>query len=211
MPHMDTGNHQVEYADHEVQVISARATLNEAGSIDKIAEYEPVYDDRGIDSNELAQLVAMYRSVSVYAQGNFSGFAEGEITLGANLSATELPTRASATGAGAEDITDSAIEVNTNASDASLFTNPFTDAGVFDATRQTLDGTSGSQAQERFLNFKENFGTGPFVDRTDDLSLGIEASSTSSVTDATVNVEVVFVLYWAVETVEGGRSELSRP
>lgn len=225
------GPGDVEYADHEVQVINQSIVFEGEGSgeatgADFIHDTEPV-SNRGIDSNELAELVYMYRALYLQVQNsdasNQTEVAEldCESTLGINLSPDELPTRASNIGSDVTD--DAATTVVSGQDDGTLNVSNFEEPGVLDVSRSTADlgfneigdGTGGpgsmNDSQERDMNFRSAFGSGPFVDRTDDLSLALEAGAINITEDIEVRAEVTYILYWNVMEAAGGRGAFARP
>jgi len=223
----DSGS--IEYADHEVQVLSGRLTVegtssNSAPSGDYIHNTEAV-SDRGIDSDELAELVAMYRTVSItVTDEQSSGQAEpanvaAETTLGINLGPDELPTRTAEVGT---DVTnDPATIVVNDQGEGTFAVANFEEPGVLDVSRiQAKPGFEGaggggsgsySTTAERSAHFQQDFGSGPYLDRTDDLSLSVEINPENIADGLDAQVEITYILYWNVEQMPEGRASFARP
>jgi len=219
--YMGDGSKADEYADYEVQVIHGRINTDGVGpdgSVDEVIEYEPV-SDRGIDSDELAELVAMYRDVTLVINDednndqNQIGQALMEFGLGINLSESEFAEQSGPQHG--------ATEVDTT-SDGSVFQNNYSEPGVLDhvneVSQRAAHENSTSQNKsiggnglrfERFMNFSDNFHTGPFVDRTDDITAHFEVGHDNLVSRAAAYFSVV--LYWNVEEMPEGRASFSRP
>lgn len=202
MPHMDIGHSgDVEYADHEVQYIGTNVSTTDGTSVDEEVNIEPV-SQRGIDSDELAELVAMYRTASIQPASSAAAGenTEAETGLGLNLSgASESPNDASS----------QATILDTNESGASLRVGEIDDPGVLDqVVAQVFGGTGATSTTERFVNFREVFGSGPFVDKTDDLTIygELQPDGTNQ-----VKMETNYLLYWNVEEMPDGRASFSRP
>jgi len=228
---MDGGG--TEYADHEVQIVGSRAVA-EAGNVGEGVESEVIQQapvsQRGIDSDELAELVAMYRSVSLYAsaeadnQQEFVATANGEFNIGINLSGEEeLPTEATT-----ENPTTEFVETTDTNSGGNVSTFNFNDPGVLDfgtmavkpglipgidtVVADTPSGaSSGTKSAElnRFIDFRETFGSGPYLDRTDDISLQVEVGNEENAGRA--QLELITIMYWDVHEMPEGRASYARP
>lgn len=232
---MDMSGGSTEYADHEVQVITNQMSGNGSGANDSsetatlLDQLEPV-SNRGLDSDELAELVAMYRVHFLDTDGvvrnnqTEAGQVDSESAIGINLSEDEFPTQANANNA-----TSAERRLIENQND--LVGNPrganYSEPGALDFTRaQTTTGfyeliegpdTSGPQGsagaggvtKERFIDFRTIFGSGPYVDRTDDVSVFAELQATNVVGEPTV--ESGYILYWNVEEMPEGRASFARP
>lgn len=213
-----------EYADYHVQNIGFKLVMTGDESADYIHNTEAV-SDRGIDSDELAELVAMYRSVNVkvFAEQEGGQAEPGSIraegAMGINLGPDELPTR---TSAGGEDVTNDPATVPINdQTGGKLFLTNYEEPGVLDVHRTTsklgFEGAGGGGGgnvpglSERFINFRDNFGTGPFLDRTDDLSLQLEITEKNAAPEVDMEVEVSYFLYWDIHEQPEGRASFARP
>lgn len=199
----------MEYSDYEVQTVARRLGGVAAGSDDdkdKIYNVEPVYPNSGIDSDELAELVGLFRTATV---DNFGGGqVSAEYDLGLNLSPQELPGRVLRAFNG-RDVSDEGIVIRNQDSDnineAGLEGN---DAGILD-TNTLVAGVNNSSTSERMVNFRSMFGTGPFVDKTDDISIHMELEEKDNT--AGNSFQVVTYLYWDVTEQPGGRASFARP
>jgi len=214
---------ELEYADHEVQIVGMRfnvPTDSGPNAIGKGVDQKEPVSQRGLDSDELAELVAMYRSANLVIDSEdegsqtFVGSAEVESNLGINLSGpSEFPTDLFTNSSTSENLPDDG--------DASAFTFNENDPGVLDyhamhAEPGFISGTEGAGGpgqetgpSERFINFRDNFGSGPYLDRTDDLTVASEIE-TIEVT-GNVKYEVIYTLYWNVEEMPEGRASFARP
>lgn len=228
MPHMAADTGDVQYADHDVQVITNQVSVNGSGGSDSITmldQLNPV-SNRGLDSDELAELVAMYRfhyvdiDDEIAEDQNNPGAMDSESALGINLSEPEVPNQANANNATAEDrrvieATDETIINNVRGSNydepgALDFTRLQTTSGfVVTATDNGSGSGAGSKTSERFVNFRDAFGSGPYVDQTDDITVFIEASPNQL--DAQGAVETGYTLYWNVQEMPEGRASFARP
>ena len=197
----DSGD--VEYADHEVQALNFQvSTDGTVAAFEQQFETSPV-SERGIDSDELAELVAMYRYVSLQTQGPQDQTSQdtlsGEVNLGINTTGEEE----ALTDLGANATIE---EVEQNGATARL--GGLDDPGVLDGA--SINGFVATHVgqSERFLDFQDTFGSGPYVDKTDDLVVQGEIA-----TDGTdrVKIEVVYLLYWSVEQMPEGRASFARP
>lgn len=209
-----------EYADHEVQVIHGRAQtfpLDNDEEIDEVLEFEPV-SDRGLDSDELAELVAFYRTVTIQLQNEQSttqtqiGQGQLEYGLGINLSESEFAEQSGEAHGGQRlDDVDGVLVKNNYAEPGVLdsINDLEANSGAAPATDSTISvGPNGGEFT-RFMNFPRNFGSGPYVDRTDDLTMHIEAANKNFNGDVQVFVSVI--LYWDVKEMPEGRASFARP
>lgn len=215
---MSHGSEPDEYSDHYVQNISGSVDTGVESS-DYLYDLEPV-SRRGIDSDELAELVAMRRFYRVEAFDANEGtpgspgtiLAEG--SLGINLSPEEIPTRSTIEN----ELSDEATVVN-NQSDGDLFVRNYEEPGILDSwagqvgngfedeTSATGGAAGTSAAGERFINLKHEFGSGPYLDRTDELSLNLEAERFEAQFNG--EVEVYYQLFWHVSEHEDQRARFS--
>jgi len=232
---MDMEGGAAEYADHEVQVITNQISANGTGANSSsetatmLDQLEPV-SNRGLDSDELAELVAMYRIHFVDVDGvvrenqTEAGQVDSESAIGINLSEDEFPTQANANNA-----TSAERRLIENQNDiASLARGSnYSEPGALDFTRgqitsgfyELVEGpdTSGPQGsagsggvtKERFVDLRTTFGSGPYVDRTDDISVFAELQATNITGEPTV--ETAYILYWNVEEMPEGRASFARP
>jgi len=219
-----------EYADHEVQVLTSKMTIDtdlaDGDSCEYITSVEPV-SDRGLDSNELAELKHMYRKASIsITQLNDNtqtelGEVVAEASLGINMGPDELPTRPTVTGSRVQDASNTTV---VNDQDGGVFSvSNFEEPGILDFTsgganagfNEVGTGTGGGShvttPTERDFSFSDTFGTGPFVDRTDDIDLNVELVGSNLSDGVRAEYEVSYLLYWNVHEAEGGRGAFARP
>lgn len=192
-----------EYADHEVQALGVNINQDTQGNNDKILDFNPV-SERGIDSDEVAELVGMYRFGSLQLQAEQDQTDQdavvGEMSLGINTQAEQ------------EQLHDASERANIReAGDPgeNLKIGEISDPGVLDTFQlSTVNAIGAAGTAERFLDFRGTFGTGPFVDRTDDLVIGAEASNTAG---DRFKLEGSYILYWNVHEMPEGRASFARP
>jgi hypothetical protein len=224
-----SGSGEVEYADHEVQVITNQLIADGTGA-DQPAEsaafldqLEPV-SNRGLDSDELAELVAIYRHdfIDIDRQQledqTELGELTGESAIGINLSQEEVPLQANVNNATSSDRR--IIENDNNIAIVNRGAN-YSEPGTLDYAKQGLMAAVGDDVEgevapgvgandtERFINFRDEFGSGPYVDRTDDITVFGELGLTNVTAIATL--ETTYTLYWQVEEMPQGRASFARP
>lgn len=228
---INMGDSGEEYADHEVQVVYTQnqatgTSSNPDQEQDEVIEFEPV-SDRGLDSDELAELVGFYRQVAVIAANeadnaqSFVASLTGEVGMGINLSLGEFAEQSNSTGPGNG-------ERVREFSNGYIDKNNYSEPGVLDSVRLSPTngfiagdgdpllgsgagaGGGGSNVQaDREMFFPDKLGSGPFVDRTDDITVHTECEFADFV--GTLNVEVAYILYWRVHEMPEGRASFARP
>lgn len=215
---MDMGAGGAEYADHEVQVIFGKVVQEnvDGGENDTVIQFEPV-SDRGLDSDELAELVGWRRNITAKivqedeASQTFVGDGQIEVGLGINLTEGEFAEQ-SGRNFGAREIQATA--------DQTIVANNYSEPGVLDThasspTTGFISGTegaggSGTNVTDTESQFYPDYlGSGPYVDRTDDITLHLEAQSVSVV--GRIILEAHYILYWNVEEMPEGRASFARP
>lgn len=226
-----TNTSEVEYADHEVQVLAVRFIKTGDGSdvlIEPTIEFEPV-SERGIDSDELAQLVGWKRhaTVGTFETGesdqSFVGEIQTEVDFGINLTKSEAA--GSLTGANAASPTviegddiggettgdiDAARYYRANQSEPGQLDHFLGYAGPgFIDDEETAGGGGYSTSQDMTMWYPEKLGSGPYVDRTDDLVMLPEWEVDD--VSGRAEFEITYILYWAVEEMPEGRASFARP
>jgi len=209
------------YSDHEYQWIRHRVRfLSGADAGPDLAEAEqPQFEPttRGLDTDELAELREVYVSASTRHQNNDAssqsevGEVIGQGSFGINLDGGEFLRPGSNSifrdvdGSGTDDLE---IQVDDQEEPGLLgeFSTTAT-AGFVDATNGP--GGSGSAARQQYRLTFGPVGSGPVVDRTDDLDLRHRLIVRNQVTECLS--EVVLGLRWRPMTVEGGRAKLAFP
>jgi len=220
---MDGGG--VEYADHEFQVITNQLQIGATAGEDNEAEILDLLDpvsSRGIDNDELAELVTMYRTFDMVdltadATQTEIGHVEAEAGIGINLGQNEHPTQAAGTGPTNEERNLVVDSPNVTQNQGSNYSEP----GALDATsgyidvgfNEVADGTggpgSGGVVNERFIDFRDVYGSGPYVDATDDISVNLELECFNY--NGTATVESTYILAWNISEMPEGRASFARP
>jgi hypothetical protein len=219
-------NGAAEYADHEVQVIGVDFIDAETGGETEVLEQFNPVSSRGLDSDELAELVGVYRTVSAEIRQTSGGgidenpgTASYECELGINLTNSEFPGQSFNNSPTAETVVDgSPISDGTGRKVRKV---NYDEPGVLDTAylnsvapfRNPADGTGGGgdneQGSERMIDFRSLLGTGPFVDKTDDIVIHAEGNYQSLEALSFLNAN--YVLYWDVQEMPEGRASFSRP
>lgn len=212
----------LEYADHETQVLYCQNSISqntdETFERETEIQYDPV-SERGLDNDELAELVGFYRVVNVLAKNEQGatqtqvGEVGAEVALGINLTGQEFPNQSNFNNGGEEVLNDDT---------GSVSKNNYSEPGAIDvsgpiavkpgaAPTTDSDITAGSQSfnEQRTFFFPDRLGSGPYLDATDDLSLKVEATK-ENVSAGTL-VEVIYILYWDVQEMPEGRASFARP
>ncbi len=209
----------VEYADHDVQVLYFRAQneSGETGQVDEVLQYDPV-SERGLDNDELAELVGFRRTLTIYVEDEIDGPQSqpgnviGEFGFGINLTEQEFAEQGGQLAPN-EDVDNGTVE-QFNRSEPGVIDSlaPFViRPGLAPAADATVSAGGNSQNLSRTFFFPERLGSGPYIDSTDDLTLHVEAQKDNIVDAAQISVEGSMVLYWNVEEMPEGRASFSRP
>lgn len=202
---MGTGGAGVEYADHEVQTLNFQITTADGSTQEGRLKTDPV-SQRGLDNDEIAELVGFYRTLSLQPSGQQNGTQLGplnvEVGFGINTDSvlenlTDLPSNAT-------------IVEDPDASSGVVRIGESDDPGIIDgsAVHGLEDTDLGAGSIERTMNFKDMLGSGPYVDATDDLVFNGEVQSQ---TGDNFILEYGFILYWEVQEMPEGRASFSRP
>jgi hypothetical protein len=146
------------------------------------------------------------------------GSVTGEFDLAINATQGELLGQANANNPNSETFGAGDFKDTIGPGNELEFTN-YNEPGVLDVVDHSANagfvdsgaggGGSDSDFTEREINFQQNFGTGPYVDRTDDLVLHSEINKNDTVSQ--IRQRGYLIMYWNVETVEGGRGAFARP
>jgi len=198
---MENMTDDVEYSDHEVQNISALLTgISPGDEADTFTRLEPL-GQRGLDPNEVAELVALYRIVA-------APNGETEVDLMINGSKDESPSNAA--GNITTGFLDGAPE-DANGNNQGPLAN-YMDNGVLDtgAALNDPDPITATNQSGYFVNFRSEFGSGPYVDANDDLGLHIEFDVPSDAPNSET-MQVIYRLYWHVVEVSDGIPEFGSP
>lgn len=190
----------VQYADHEFQTIRMQAFEVSGDAADQASTrlYEPLGGN--LQNDELAELVSIRGTLQCEvnedpAEGNQSeaGTYGGQAEIGINTTGDERAT---------SDMRDP--NFGDEDSPAILYilqtgtgTSPFVD------TSAGAGGGGGSPQQNGDFNFRDHFGTGPFLDKADEISVRTEVESKNTVLD--VVAEAYWILGYRVYEIESQR------
>jgi hypothetical protein len=218
------GENETTYSDFEFQRLDTEIGFDGVGNSETTTvrfEAEVIENQGGLESDEIAELVAIHRDVHV--AGDDFGSATTENTLpgnteyrgvfGADLGEDDLVNSPSAPNREGE-VLDGPDVSSTSA--ITLTEEP----GVFDFwdvvchpgfadNANTLGGGASLQSEQRTINFREMYGRGPILDPADDLSIvGFVVNNRQEYNvEAVARVECV----WDISTVEGQRKQFALP
>lgn len=197
----DTDNMLNTYSDVQAHHILYRLEI-EAGATDENTEEFNV-TERGLDNDEIAELIAFRYDVACFSEDHENDVgSSGVFTLGAgynlvqdeflsyqpdilNLSNTEITTKDTDEQG---QIFSSAVSIGRNTDD--------------DASGSAAGATG--QRDAGIVNYRDLFGSGPYLDSTDDLRIRIQGRSDPGVT--AISTELRLSLYYLVGEVEGTRA-----
>lgn len=156
----------VQYADHEFQTIRMVAVepQGDVGGQASDREYEPLGGD--LQNDELAELVHIWGSLQVDA-------SDGDPTVQDQPNSIGGQAEVSVNLDGAERPTSDQRDVNYGDEDSPAVLGIMqtgTGVGAFSGT----GGGGGAPNDDFYLNLREIFGTGPFFDKADDISVRTE-------------------------------------
>lgn len=223
---MDGGG-SMEYADHEVQLVGARAFIpseNANVALEKNTIKQPL-SGRGLDSDELAELVA-YRIYVLLESDQIDGTTQtqtgainGEASVGINLTKDEHVAQAFVNAPTSES---ESVEFDAGDGTGTVQSFNYDEPGQLYAAENSVSpdisdptGGAGGAGQMAALsdsglvNMRDNFGSGPYVDKTDDITIFTELDHDNVVTAS--SIKVVCRFYWNVEQLPEGRASFSRP
>lgn len=223
---MDMTEDSAEYADYHVQNIGVRLVAEDefqSGVVEPVLEFN-VVSDRGIDSDELAELIGWKRTaVTRFQLTSENGqsttgdlFFEGD--FGVNL--TESEAVGSSTGDPGNPTTidtEDELKATVNEGDFNARVSYSNEEEPGQLDYFGLYGSPGSSegagpdthTKEVSVFYPDKFGTGPFVDRTDDLVLLPELEFNDVV--SRIDSEVIYQLYWDIHEMPEGRASFARP
>lgn len=197
------------YTDHEF--VNVRIRTRHAGSEDDNAgtEYKIEDDVLGLDNDELAQLSFLTAVLDVA----YEGFQEeaGDVTrgaetmhaeIGANMSSGEFLSQAQQNAGIEETDADNSVDpFNLRATDepglwAALVASAHSGYKDYDPDGSYSGGSTTGSDRMRRLYPEETMG-GPFIDSTDDITIGLygDKTDTESVLRTTVYAQMAFVIY----------------
>lgn len=212
------------YSDFEVQHVSVNVD-NTGGpdeQVEAVYEIEPVSGD--LDNDEIAELVMIHRDYSMRADESasdnqaFVGFSQGEMGLALNTpNRDQFLLNKTGNNEGQITVVDTENEDSLNADGSELDEPEQLDYAAFALTPGFIDDTNedaggpgtGSKDEQRTVNFRDNFGHGPFVDRTDDVNIFVEVAKQDVTPTVRANVSVTLI--WDVTRIENTRGTLAPP
>lgn len=191
---MDGGR---SYSDHEKQIIALTISLSPGEDYDSFTQFEPL-GKRGLDPDEVAELVSLHR-----VMGAASG--ESELALGINQQEFDAPTQAAGNVQEGRELTANDTpggKVSSVANYEELSVLDFASTGANPINQQKA-------VLERDFNFADQYGEGPYVDASDDLSVHAEFSHEGSSTADTFFG--IYELMWNVTQAPDGVPQFSAP
>lgn len=226
MPHV-AGHMDVEestsYSDFEVQ--HAVVNLDNDGSANSEAETvweaEPVSGD--LDNDEVAELVKIYRTFFARVsqrdeQQTQTGFLAVEYGIALNTpNRDQFLVNKSGDNEGRISVVDEEGGAAIADQAASELDEPEQLDYHIDAACPTLNDTSGNVGgggdiairNERTINLRDSYGTGPFVDRTDAVNLFMEVTKNNIL--APCRGQIHMTLVWDVARIQDSRAKLAPP
>lgn len=206
------GGEQLSYADFEVQnfVKDIQGTLGGATASTAQRDDFEAAGPGGLDHNEVAELVTMYRHHAVEikstggtgADATSPGSWNSSYSLGVNMEDEEDIT--------SDDIIRSAGVTfhqtdRANQLDASYLAGhvPYQDVAS-----SSGGGGSGANHAARFVNFRHNYGRGPVIDSNDDLTIRMDVEKTAAGADTVVEGRTYGQLTWLIHEVPTARRQL---
>lgn len=208
------------YGDYEHQLleIDVQTGTDEGQNVFNNVSFEPLDSRGGLESDEVAELVGFYATVSLARdtvdETESGGLYEFRGVFGANLSDSDI-TGSPPTGTNAADEQPSApnriVRRENDAGDndgAFTNVNEVLEQGVF-LQYDIVSGTDGETVTyER--NMRETYGRGPVLDATDDLGSVhalIRQDGTLTAAEGIIQIHLI----WDIATVEGVRNRFSVP
>lgn len=190
---------EVEYADHTIQGLNYRVQTKDGASVEAETEAEPVQEN-GIDNDELAELVAVRYNISLSTDASGAGTngLDGEYNLGINTFGEREALSDSPTNNPLFVSDDNNVRLGT-VEDPGILVSGQVSGVQENSVGNTVDG---------MVHFSEAFGSGPYVDKTDDLVFRAEVQGQGS-TEAVI--EQSYILYWNVTEMPEGRASFARP
>lgn len=210
------------YSDFEVQHATAQLGITDddtVGDAEVVYSLEPLGGD--LDNDEVAQLVAMRRTAfgKIKVDGSFQT-ATGQMSFEGGT-AINTPNRdqfiQNRTGdnEGQIDVIDQegdAFELNSTEFEEPEQLDYFSNA-LAAPFNEATDGSGGSNPvgffEERFVDFAELFGEGPYLDRTDQMNIFMEMDKSNVTYGGRLQTQLT--LYWDVFRLDDTRSTLAPP
>jgi len=223
-----TPNRDVDYSSYEYQHVDFQTRLtgsdDSASSVASIS-VEPLEDRGGLDTNEVAELVSMYRWVHIELDGYGdnapvnNGMIETRGSFGVDLDAetdligTDNLTQGETNILSTDDLTDEADATAT----ANGSTNPAildhwnvsAHAGWEDEVNNVAAGASMNRS-ERTVHLRKDLGAGPVLDSSDNIGPVIKLiKNNTELADVQVHYGVTMV--WDIATVDDAGSRFGIP
>lgn len=200
----------LSYSDHEHQQVTFIIENDDSanGEVEDVQKVE-VNGPRGLDADELAELVYLRRQVSVIDNSGSTaddGTAEVEYGLEINTGNRDefLP---NLSGDGEEN------PVDEGGNTSLLYVDD--DPGRLDyiSTSMAFGGgkTSGPANLDRSVHYPGIYGSGPYLDPTDELGIFAEIDSNSVEQTGVFRLKVTLQMVWRIEEIPEGRSRYARP
>lgn len=214
----DTGG--FSYSDHEVQWILNDYQFKDAADAgpDTSLEDEAQFNvtERGLDNDELAELVYLRADLDLGVDSvgdqTTRNFFEVVTGWGANLSGSEyVSTDNDFEQFDVDDSGTNDFQRNSRTTDeAGQWIAESLRATIgFRDTGNSVGANSTTDRVQVTMDFRDLFGSGPFLDSTDDLTNRIFMNVDNAIDGARLDQRLMLV--YDVQTVEGGRAAFGRP
>lgn len=216
----DSGMTADSYSDFEIQHIRddlAYLDSADAGPDTAITDIQTFsVTERGLDNDELAELAYLRADLAIYSnsvgdqttRNVFKGYAD----FGVNLSGDEfLNTDVNVDGLDADASgTDDFNRLFRDTDEAGQFYSEelHCDIGHRDTGNSVSAGATIDRVQV-VVPFREQFGSGPFLDATDDLTQRLRLDVDNAIDSARLTSRLA--LAYDVDVIEGGRAAFGRP
>jgi hypothetical protein len=205
------GHSGLRFSDVEIQNIGFRkeGTLGGADG-DSASRNDYEITERGLDHNEIAELVFMYRDYYLAAESTGGtgsdatapGSLEGAASLGVNLEGAEDIVSDQPYVDGPDSVTDERGQLDFVEAEIAV---------LYQDTANQNGGGGNSMGRDRTMNWRHHFGRGPAFDSADDLSLRMDVEKHGAGGDTRAKSHVYYQLGWVVHEVEDIRPQFGLP
>jgi hypothetical protein len=214
LAHGDDEPVELTYADHEFVNYRIDYRDNDTDGDRDIAEFQVEDDVLDLENDELGMLswltAVMVVTTEFETPGEQAGEVGGTVIVGSNLSGTEYLNEPAVPGTGVEEIrsTEGTAEFSTANDEPGVWAvlTAAADPQFEDAAQGAAGGGSSGHDRLRRVYYEETRG-GPYIDATDDISIGI--STQTSRTEEQVLVRTFGQMSFVVFEYENRRAEFA--